>query len=292
VSIADTRDWSRPVAVVPLVVGTVPDFADWTEAITQVTNPTDPNADFPDWTDAMVIVSGSGTVPPVTPPLSTNALAWWVADSLVGTADGSTISFWLDSSGHGNHLNGSLGTGGGPQYSTTTHAINGHPAVFFTQGHFNTNNLATASTTIGPPLTIGAVCTQPTNPPNNGQWFLTCAAAGQPGFQFRTSDGAPLIVNGSDIGQFPPVPTPLAPHSYIWVVNGSSSVVIVDGVTHNMSGSMTTFGFVATPIELSGQNHTDGYGGSVGEVLVYNTVLSSTDITTLHAYFANRWGTA
>jgi autotransporter-associated beta strand protein len=197
------------------------------------------------------------------------------AASLTGTANGATVTTWTDLSGNGR--NTSAGTGTVTFQSTGVH---GNPTVVF-NGSSVLNDALSASNTTGT-IFIVEQTGNTTNP--NGAFFGSNGAGGQEfrqagtQLQFLSRGIAPLGNTSSGTlttsGQILAVTFTTGANGTQFYVNGSSV-----GTTQNGNVSFTS----GLTSQIGGsQAFSGGYEdfiGNISAVVVYNTVLNSSQIT-------------
>lgn len=208
-------------------------------------------------------------------------LAWFQADNAGSiTSSGGAVSQWNDLSGGGNHLAQATGAN---QPTTGTRTINGRNVIDFD----GTNDyMAVTMTSDATPYTIIFVGRLDTTASqqniidgsgSSNRAVLLCsnsAKYGMYGAALRSSTVTPSTTNAEIV---------------IGIFNGSSSVMYVDGGASVASGDP----FEGAYVGLTVGSRYDGavnFNGIIGEVLIYNSALSSTDLNSIGDYLATRWG--
>jgi hypothetical protein len=238
---------------------------------------------------ALTVTGGAVTSPPLT-----GLAAWYKADAGV-TLSGSNVTGWADQSGNGNNL---APIASDPTF--TASAINGLPGI-----NFNLSTAILARSTS--PLSVGSdrtvvVIAKPAT--NSGGTFSVGGAV----VQFKNGAGATWIgdlgtIGGSVYGYStgvaadelgsPPtilnVPLEIEFATQVgnqpsFVINGTSytSVGGAAVVTDNGTNDFYVGNNIAIPTSAY-------FAGDISEVLVYDHVLSSPDLTTLRSYIAGRY---
>jgi len=229
-----------------------------------------------DGTDVQEITVDGDTVftaGPGQPPLFNNLTHWWDFG-----ANNSTTTFIEDKSNDNNDLTG----GSFSNFDT----INGRKAANF-------DNVAGDSGSTDYIRNDGAfaqftysffIVVDVDDPSTSFQRIFH----GSDGFDFRTSSGGFDLPGGSSFGN-------ASSDTICSVVNMDSSRTFearTDGVSHgtittnvDREISNATFGgrFPAKPVG------EDMYDGSIGECLIYDVPLSSTDVDDIESFLANKW---
>jgi hypothetical protein len=199
---------------------------------------------------------------------------WWKADALA-LADNATVTSWTDSSGNARHLD----TGGAPTFQTNE--LNGLPIVRFD----GTDDKLYNASSISPKHFFAVVkITQATFPDYDG--FIT---------NDETGGGAESDVGlgGDGAG------------GLTKFYNSSTETTLyrldqTDLAEGSMTAPMNTYGVISfscaagwtwTGIQLCSDRGNGRYlPADVAEVIVYDSVLSSTDRDAVEAYLADKWG--
>jgi len=241
------------------------------------------------------------TLTPFNPILQTNLLMWYDgADTSSLTLSGSTITAWNDKSGNGNHLTVAVGptrtaTSSNPagwdvSFDGSTHYIRSN-ALAVTNG---TNTMTvfivvknTISATLG--RIIAGITSGPETTENGAFRFAnagTNSIAITKGSLTGTQDGTNYTIS-SDLY-----------HVITITWNGAAnSPVFVDGSLNNTysANSNTTFSFTRFGLGASlgtSPSFTPAtfWTGSLNEVVIYRSALSSTQCRQMEGYLAWKWG--
>jgi hypothetical protein len=270
---------------------------------------------MPNWVWLLLMIIGiAGTA--ITKPPANSAVAfdpktisgltvWLKADTGI-TKDGSNlVSDWNDQSGNGNNFSQST-AGNKPLY--TASAQNGLPAIVFD----GSNDFLTtaASVTLGTYSTF-VVASRAVWKPSAyaGIWGHNFSAAGTAGRALGVTGGALnnwqnneffSCGNGYGPSQTPYAFGPIGTYSnstyhLISAGNGTAnSFVRCDRasvaravVNAAVTSSSTRFSLGTWYLAAS----SDFWNGGIAEVLIYNSVLSSTDIASVENYLRNKWQT-
>ena len=223
-----------------------------------------------------------------TPTTISGCVLWLdAADSATVTLSGSNVTAWADKSGNARNAS-VVGT------ITRSNTINGVNAMVYS-GASNTY-FTGAVTNTGTTLTAIAV-------------FLMNAASaasarvlslGVPGtFDYNSALYAGPIQRrvGSSLGSFRNmVGVGLAavigvPTLFASVYTGSSNIIFLNGGTSNSGASTGSFGYTNYEIGTAfGEEASNPFSGSVGEVIVYNAALTTTERQQIEGYLAIKWG--
>lgn len=210
-------------------------------------------------------------------PLDITGLKLWLKADSLSLTDGSAITAWTDSSGNGN--DGSGGAFGNSTYKTAIQ--NGLPIARFDGTSSGVNIPAVVSAI---PYTILIVANQTSKTTNgvliqrrSGGSLMLIRLDITTGF-FRASAGNSRVDAADHSGAF---------HVFTTILNSASSFAYVDGsqiIAADMGSN------VPGTLALG----TDGSAfltGDIGEILVYDTSLSSTNRGLVEAYLKSKWAT-
>lgn len=208
------------------------------------------------------------------------ALNTWLSprDAATVTSSGGTSSQITDKSGNGHTYSQATATNQ-PAYGTRT--INGHLVLDFD----GVDNFMTGtSTTLAQPFTVAAVMqtdsiaavtqrvfgnstssSRGVGLSNTGKWNINYATA--------------LISANGDT----------SPHAFIWIVNGASSVIRVDGVV-DTSGNAGGGG-IDSAAQLGRHQTSSYFNGGLGDLVVASGALSGTDLSNLETFLRTLAGT-
>ena len=230
-------------------------------------------------------------------PTSVTGLTAWFDPSDTGsvTASGGIVSQLNDLSGHGNHVTNASGKG--PVTGTRSH--NGLNVLDYYATERNW--LRKTSFTQPSPCTVFVVAKSDTiTNDGNGQRALIgwSTAGGATGCAMVQIGGAMAITSG---GAYPFKPdtthTTSVANQWTGVFDGASSYVVRDGLagspdnpgSDGWSSSPLIFGEVwKATTEIGYQVAWDGW---IGEVLIYNGVVSPGDRLDIEAYLKAKWAT-
>ncbi len=195
------------------------------------------------------------------------------------TADGQTIKGVSDKSGNAKHLSDATGA----VYKASIQ--NGLSIARFTAA--SSNKLAyTVGTSIVQPCTAFIVVNQ--TKPGANAWHVAGSGSALAGGmnasgQYIMYAGNTIITGASDRSA--------VFHSLGYVGNGASCIIYCDAASE-ATGNAGTQGFPTfAPIIGSHTGSGAFTTGDVGEVLIYNSALSSGDVTIVNNYLKAKWGT-
>jgi hypothetical protein len=205
------------------------------------------------------------------------------ADASTITLNGSTVSQWADKSG--NARNATQPTAAS-QPTYTSNGLGAKPALLFdgVKGMMSSLTAAPAIETI---FVVYKVVYYPTN-------CTLLGASAQTGRQFRDLATTLQLLAQANyfIAQSVTLPTPV----YQEVISGlaynpTSVQFFVNGVADPLQTVSTiTYLDTTTTIGYSGSSGGEGMIGYMSEIVVANTLLSTTDRQKLEGYLAWKWG--
>lgn len=221
-------------------------------------------------------------------PRSIPGCVLWLdaADSFTVTGT-NPVTAWADKSGNGNNTTSYTGSP-----TLNTNAINGRRAISFngTGGFFGNllNSLNTlsvffigthASTSFGRAISLG----------NDGQldWNTVQNINALSG----NNNGVQVAAyrNGSALMTFTPSSS-TSPFIYDFVINGSTFNAFVNGSSIASTGSSGNFGYSRYGIGTQVGTQTLNWTGLIGEVIIFNTALTSFERQQIEGYLAWKWG--
>jgi concanavalin A-like lectin/glucanase superfamily protein len=217
-----------------------------------------------------------------TPPSSGLAI-WLKADSLA-LADGANVSAWTDSSGNSNTANWAFGT----QPTFHTNQINGLPAVTVPNSQINFTNPIGPQTAVTTFAVIKLAST-------GSKGFLLGATLG--GFAWWTASSGKL--QGADSQNQSQLGTGTLAADTVWhqigcrQQNNSAGWILefrVDGAADATVGSSpANVGGNINNVGNNGYSTGNTFNGQVAEVLIYNRLLTPTEVTTVETYLNDRY---
>jgi hypothetical protein len=206
-------------------------------------------------------------------PTDIAGLQLWLdgADASTITQSGGNVSQWNDKSGNAN--NAIQGTGANqPAYATNQ--IGSLPGITFTGSQIlDVSAIASNNTT-------GFVVFQTSNASITGGFLggLSSFYFGYFGLQEILQDSSNVTYS---VGAAINVPAEAG-----YTVGSGSGQLYVDGALVS-SGSMA----VSDPIQTVGNALGVRANASIGEILVYNSILSTANMNAVYAYLKTKWGT-
>ena len=202
---------------------------------------------------------------------------WLRADQGITLATG--VSQWNDLSGNGNNVAQATGSKQ-PTYNATDVAYNGMPTLSFTSSNIQ---VLLATMTLTQPFTVYVV----------GQATYTGATLAMVGGNTSTFElyftGGSLwnIYAGSAVASTNSSTSPVVLAS---ILNGTSSAIYVNS-SAAASGSGDAGTDSSTQVAIGGvSTSVNPFNGKIAEVLIYNSVLSTTQLGTIFQYLGNRYG--
>ena len=237
-------------------------------------NITDANATLHDGNYSVVVSNDFGSVESSEveilvfyfQPLAFQGLKLWLDASELSSSD----SLWLDKSGNENNGNKTGAT------NVLTNAQNGHSVMYY-----NANGQRHTFNMINDIRTVFWVISQDASANGSGYRHLLADTTSHPDF------------HNHDNGKFwSPQHTRSMVRNSIIRMNGS----IIDGYTTNYPNSLS---IISVKTTANAESDAFGYDrsnmgnqwiGKLGELLIYNSVLSDKQIQQIEGYLANKWG--
>ena len=229
----------------------------------------------------MVTASGGASCPN---DICTDLKAWWdFSDISTITKDGSDkVSVVEDKSGNGFDL---TQTSGGSQPTWLSADRNGLDTVDFGSAGF----MRASWDVLSQPHITGGTCYMPNSTTSQlNVYDIYASVDGNSGGGFANSDTAstlviysPSSVTGSDSGAY---------STWAYWINtyGSSADMRINGSSKGTGDSGSTgYNGITVNAHRSGSNK-----GSIiaGEIFIYTSALSGSDITALETYLSDKWG--
>lgn len=227
------------------------------------------------------ILDGRSAVGPPVP----GYIGWWdAADVSSLTVGGGTVSQWNDKSGNGYHLTQATG-GFQPAYSRT---INGITVLEFDGsddlmlGNCPRSDISSTTFVVALLDNFSAHRTLVTSHDDGGLQFRVAQTSGQ------------LASIKEGIGTIGQQGNATATAG---VAFAGAAIVTASDVTHNLNGTSETDAHAQT---LTGgrtmrigsrSNGVEDMDGLIGEIIIYDTALGSTDVNNVMAYLKAKWGT-
>ena len=209
---------------------------------------------------------------PVLPDAISN-LAWWIkADAITGVSNGATFASWPDSSSAGITTAQSDST---KQPLYLTNQINGQPAAQFD----GTNDGLTTTLTVSSAYTIFLVYAPATT---SGSHRAIQGASNN--YVLGNSGASHWLYDGSSItgGSV----TANTPYLLTAVYTGSLTTLSVNGTA---VGNNTSNGTPGAVVLGAVGAFTEPANALIAEIVVYSRALSSSEITTVQGYLANKY---
>lgn len=224
------------------------------------------------------------------PSLGSDLAVWFdAADDSTITLNGTTVSLWKDKSGNGRDASQSTAAN---QPTYTANGISNKPVLTFDGAN---DYMVSAAGSYGPNISISAVASQTSG--NDFRRLVNVGTADTYGF-FGTGGTAQTFfatffgdgVTWNDTSANTPNISMIGNNSVIGVVNGANvATPYVDGTAQNTkNGAMTA----ATGLIIGGDPNLSGqfWLGPVGEIVITNDALATSDRQKLEGYLAWKWG--
>jgi hypothetical protein len=238
-----------------------------------------------------------------------------LASSVVTNATG-IVTNWLDQSGNGNNFGTSIGTGGGGIRYTNT-AANGRKTVSFNASSGSTGTALKNTSYTNTSKTVSAFVVAKKTVPGTGEGgyqhiFATWAGGANPDYadpgsyslDYNSANTTPRVIRGCCTSYVdnncPAIDPSTNYHVFEYVANGTGSNSIwlaTAGGTTTGAGPLfgnlsANFNVAATTVGggmLNGAAVNNPFAGSIAEVLVYNSALSTADRLSVQSYLTNKW---
>ena len=237
---------------------------------------------------------------PFLPNKVTGLILWMDANDPNNTgiqpSNGSTISTWKDKSGGGRDATANTPI----TYNTT--GLNSKPALTFTKTQWLTGNVSNTNNT----MTIFGVCSMNSLSAasariigfSNGTGVHDFNNVGFMGFLRQSNSGIGPYRNGAFTSQNPVIsstPSYSTPYLFECWFDGTNEYATVQiGNTTSITSAASSGNFAITYYTIGNNPDTsDGGGpfyGFMSEILVYNTLLSTTDREKVEGYLSWKWG--
>ena len=215
--------------------------------------------------------------------------AWFDASQITGQADNTALSSWPDLSGNGNNLSQATGAAQPTYYSSTAgKTVNGKPAVWFdgtddwmsAAGSF-TFSQATVFV-VGYPSSAGTVAMVGSDTAN-----------GPLEFRANSSDGLDVLKqNVANLASSTGTITTGTQHLVAVTIDqtGGAVTFYIDS-TAAESHTGLSFSMGTGDLRVGSQALGEFWNGPIAELIVYTSVLNSTDVATNRADLKAKWGT-
>lgn len=233
----------------------------------------------------MVVLSGSTPVAGGFNPQTQGTLVNWYDASTLGLANGANVVTFTDSkTGHPNPLTTSAFN---PTYATNQQ--NGLSVVSFVgaSGQYFTTGGSNASTF---PYTVAAII----KVPSPADWMAISGSSATGGVTFQVNGTAHLQISKAGTGGIATSTGTFSTSSYhlvVYVITSTTYSFYIDGAAAGSgSHSQTLTGGCTFTMGSDGGSGTllTGY---IGEVQIYSSVLSGSDLSALHSWAVSKWAT-
>lgn len=219
-------------------------------------------------------------------PLSLSPTAWWKADSLA-LSNGAAVSSWADSSGNSNTATQATGALQ-PTYNTT--GLNSHPAVSFDGGDVLTIPVAVdllKPFTFAAALKVTNFAADRTLLAGNGMTGIHIRINNTTGFPNLDKQGT------AGIGTATTAMTAATPARLVITYDGSGNyaffvnAVAAGSGTNNQTFSGAGPGLIGAAADTGASQPLIGF---VGDMLMFNTALSTANRQSVETYLATKYG--
>lgn len=206
-------------------------------------------------------------------PSDVAGLKLWLKADALSLNDNDAVSSWTDSSGNANHATGSGSTR--PIYKTNI--INGLPVVRFddSDDNLDTPSISWTNQTIFLVLIGGG-----------GGYPVTFSSGSENAVIYGFVANTLEIYNNPriQIGNF-------SSAAYATIIRNSAGTTTVrrNGAQTGTSGTVSIPGAGAVRLGKSFVP-SDPWGGDMAELLIYDAVISGTDLTNIESYLATKYG--
>jgi hypothetical protein len=216
-------------------------------------------------------------------PRSLSGLVMWLTSRA-----GASASAWSDQSGQGNNATGGGGAAN-PTFSASDANWHNQPSLTFSAGQFMSITSAPSLQITGPLTIVAAVRS------TNTTGFNTLISKGASSCEFDSYfvSGGCVGVRGSTqtFGMAPLVQN--VSSSFIWTTDQSSvQAGYINGVSQSLGTNLFNAGISSgnqVRIGMRGDAGTQLIGSAV-EFMLYNRLLSASDVSMLYGYQKSVWG--
>jgi len=215
------------------------------------------------------------------------------ADNTALALSGSNVTTWYDKSGNGNN-----GTATGTPV-LTANSINGRQSIYLADAPYFLGSVSITTTT----LTCFAVATTNLTLPNGrGRDQRLVSLANTTNVDYGRTDGTIALFNQQTTGNIITwrVSGPLAsnaittgtPFLAVSQYTGASAFLWYTGAAGTLASSASSGSFGITKYGIGNQANptTEYWNGYIGEVIIYNSALSTSQRQQVEAYLSWKWG--
>jgi hypothetical protein len=211
--------------------------------------------------------------------------SWWDATQ-IGVADGAALSAWNDLAGT-NHLAQATGANQPTFVKSGANQINGHPCVRF---NGTSHYMATAGPSISQPYSIFVIARPEGSAVSCavGTVNYTAVLVQTPmTWEIYNSTNLDAPANSASVGRADMVIAQFVGASSALTVNGAATVTGPIG-TVAANGAIVGANSSSAAPPLAPSTY---WLGGIGEILLYPSLLSPAQISSLHGYAQSKWGT-
>jgi hypothetical protein len=228
-------------------------------------------------------------------PTNVPGLELWLRSDKGVTLSGSMVTGWADQSGTGDTNKNMVGGGGSanPTYNTSDSSYNNYPSINFADASSQFMNSGTWTTSIAQPYTIFVVGNDDGTSGAGAEVFVGGATVTNPWF-YNNAGLYSLLAGGTD---FTSISATGIPEVFRGEYNGSSSTLSVSKTTPNTSGTVGagSIGAGTSGVWLGTDEQYESshfLNGKIVEVIVYNSILSSSNVALVQNYLSARYAIA
>ena len=213
----------------------------------------------------------------------------YIMVSSVGGSD--TITSWLDKSGNGN-----IATGNGTPVLSNA-SLNGYQSIYTNNGPYFTGPISITGST----FTCFAVATTTSSLPRSGHDQRLVSLENGSNVDYGRTDSAIALMNQGGTSSIETYRldhvalsaiTTNVPFIAVSEYDGTNGYLWKNGSTGSLASSSSTGTFAVTKYGIGNQANNSGeyWIGYIGEVIVYNTALTTTQRQQVESYLSKKWG--
>ena len=225
-------------------------------------------------------------VAPVVPfdPLSISDMkGWWDSSDITTiTKDGSNfVSVWGDKSGNSYDM---ITNGGDPLWVSS--GKNGLDVIDFA----GSKSLKVTAEILTQPTTYCVACLVPVDDVNTRVIFRFGVGLFTKYVKTNVGTGQLALESGGGLNVVTSPSVANTWQSQILVVNGASSEIIVDDVSLISGNAGADSPSDVWYLQVNATNNNQYGDSQIGEMIVYEKLLTATEISDVNTYFVNKWG--
>jgi len=231
----------------------------------------------------------AGAPAPLFAPTNISNLKLWLdaSDTASLTQVGGAVSQWSDKSGNGNHATQGTGV---RQPMTGTRTINGLNGLDFDGSN---DQMVNSAGLIGgmsnTPLTLFIVHKQDTS--STSQVIFEGNVSSSPRLYVNLTSTAMVVRGGSGANLSTARTANTNTHISGFIRSGTNVQALYDGPRNNNTTSGADQTYTSCPIGYESVAGNQYFDGIMGEIIVYASALSNSDVNLVGNYLATKWGT-